>query len=51
MQASAAGASELLDHRQDIDACFASDSMEAIYDALQQRRSSWAESVLKQLRA
>jgi hypothetical protein len=48
-QAAPDAASDVLDHRQDMDACFAGDSMEGIYAALQQHGSSWAEATLKQL--
>lgn len=50
MQASTDSASEVLDHREDIDTCFAGDSVEAIYSALQRRGGSWADATLAALR-
>ena len=51
VQATSDAASDVLEHRQDMDACFAGDSMDGIYAALERHGSSWAEATLKQLQA
>ena len=49
-QAADGGVSAVLEQREAIDACFAEDSVEAIYAALQEQGTEWAAATLDLLR-